>query len=139
MKTTTPEIINKLAAIRKKRGLSASTLAASVGVSRQTIYAIEAGAYVPNTAIGLRLAQALGTPIEDLFSLPEESLAPKARLKKAILLPLSDSPVTGQPVRLCKVNGKLVAAAPSPWYLPPADGAIGGKEEVEVYQPEEYF
>ena len=30
-----------------------------VGVSRQTIYAIEAATYVPNTVLGLKLAHAL--------------------------------------------------------------------------------
>ena len=42
-----------LATIRKRRGVGASELAKKVGVTRQTIYAIEAGTYVPNTEVTL--------------------------------------------------------------------------------------
>ena len=42
---------NNLAAIRKARGVGAAELAKKVGVTRQTIYAIEAGNYVPNTEV----------------------------------------------------------------------------------------
>jgi DNA-binding XRE family transcriptional regulator len=34
--------------------ISAASLAAEAGISRQTIHAIEAGLYVPNTAVSLR-------------------------------------------------------------------------------------
>ena len=67
-KTSGPEITNSLAAIRKQRGISASELATMVRISRQTIYAVEAGSYVPNTEVGLRLAHALGVSVEELFS-----------------------------------------------------------------------
>lgn len=53
-----PEIETNLGELRRKRGLSAIHLAAAIGVSRQTIYAMEAGTYVPNTAVALRLARA---------------------------------------------------------------------------------
>ncbi len=56
-----PEIENHLGTLRQKRGISAAQLARTVGVTRQTIYAMEAGSYVPNTAVALRLAQALGS------------------------------------------------------------------------------
>ena len=48
---------SRLAAIRKAREISAVDLAAQVGVTRQAIYAIEAGTYMPNTAVALRLAR----------------------------------------------------------------------------------
>ena len=66
-----PEIENHLGALRQKRGVSAAQLARTVGVTRQTIYAMEAGSYVPNTAVALRLAQALEVKVEDLFALPK--------------------------------------------------------------------
>ena len=54
--------------------MAAVDLAAQAGVTRQAIYAIEAGTYVPNTAVALRLARALETSVETLFALdPEES------------------------------------------------------------------
>ena len=65
-----PEIENHLGTLRQKRGISAAQLARTVGVTRQTIYAMEAGSYVPNTAVALRLAQALEVKVEDLFALP---------------------------------------------------------------------
>jgi len=47
-------------------------LANKVGVTRQTIYAIEAGTYLPNTEVTLRLARQLEVSVEELFSLPGE-------------------------------------------------------------------
>lgn len=63
---------NHLAVIRQKRGISVVTLAAQVGVKRQTIYAIEAGRYIPNTVVALKLAQVLEVSVEDLFSIEEK-------------------------------------------------------------------
>jgi putative molybdopterin biosynthesis protein len=61
-------------------GLSQQQLAARVGVSRQAIVAIEANQYVPNTAVALRLAQALGCRVEDLFSLGDSFPAGVVRI-----------------------------------------------------------
>src|ERR1700693_5042143 len=44
----TMEVTTRLAELRTKRGLGAAQLADKIGVSRQTVYAIEAGTYVPN-------------------------------------------------------------------------------------------
>ena len=66
------EVRNQLASLRERRGISAAALAKAAGVTRQTIYAIEAGSYVPNTAVALRLARTLETAVEDLFALPAE-------------------------------------------------------------------
>jgi len=62
---------NHLKHIRERSGISAADLARRVGVSRQTVYAIEAGTYVPNTTIALLLARELDTSVEELFALPE--------------------------------------------------------------------
>ena len=63
------QIQNQLSSIRQSRGLGAADLARRVGVSRQTIYAIEAGSFVPNTEVALKLARELEVSVEDLFSL----------------------------------------------------------------------
>jgi len=47
-------IDNNLAQVRQHRGYSAVALAKAVGVSRQTVYAIEAGSYIPNTVLSLQ-------------------------------------------------------------------------------------
>lgn len=140
------EIENHLAILRQKRGLSAAQLARAVGVTRQTIYAIEAGSYVPNTAVALRLAHALEVKIEDLFSLPqaEPSTLP---LQQVTLLPGSEPLNPGQTVQLCRVNKRLIASPPSPipWYFPISDAVIANKRaknghtEVQVFDAAEDF
>jgi DNA-binding XRE family transcriptional regulator len=73
-------VTNQLAPIRKRRGIGPSDLARKVGVSRQTIHAIETGEYVPNTEVALRLAQELEVTVDDLFSLPREFEKPPESL-----------------------------------------------------------
>ena len=51
------ETRTQLKEIREQRGVSAARLAKLAGTSRQTVYAIEAGDYVPNTALALQLAK----------------------------------------------------------------------------------
>jgi molybdate-binding protein/DNA-binding XRE family transcriptional regulator len=53
-------------------GLSQADLAARVGVSRQTLSAIESGRSVPSTVLALQLSRALDCSVEDLFRLPGE-------------------------------------------------------------------
>jgi putative molybdopterin biosynthesis protein len=125
-------IVNRLEALRDKCGLSAAALAALVGVSRQTIYAIEAGAYVPNTVTSLQLGRALGVSVEDLFSLPA-AVADRTRVEAVTPL----SAVTGLPVQLCRIDDRLVATAPSPfpWFLPPSDATMTGKTRAQIADP----
>jgi len=137
-------IETNLGKLRRRRGLSAIHLAAAAGVSRQTIYAMEAGTYVPNTAVALHLARALGTTVEELFSLPGGVPAPHLRSERAVLLPGSAAVREGQAVQLCRVEKRLMASAPSPvpWYFPAADAVVAdkpereGKARVQVFQAE---
>jgi len=43
-------------------------LAEAVGVSRQTVNALEAGNYAPSVYLALRVAAVLATTVEDLFA-----------------------------------------------------------------------
>ena len=139
-------IENYVASLRRQRGLAVSELANRAGVSRQTIYAIEAGTYVPNTVVALRLARTLETSVEELFGLPDDE-APELRTEQAILLPGSDAAQAGQPVQLCRVNQRLLASTPSPlrWYFPASDAVVstpaapGGKTGVQVFDSGEDF
>ncbi|HEV2865674.1 MAG TPA: helix-turn-helix transcriptional regulator [Allosphingosinicella sp.] len=63
---------NRLLAARTQRGLTQAALAELVGVSRKTINTVENGVFVPSTILALKLARALGEPVEALFSLPSE-------------------------------------------------------------------
>jgi putative molybdopterin biosynthesis protein len=141
-----PEIDTNLGQLRQKRGYSAIQLAQITGVSRQTIYAIEAGTYVPNTAVALRLARALNTKVEDLFALPDEGPPPELPSEQAILLPGGDPLQPGQPVQLCKVDAHLIASPPMPeqWYFPASDAVVtnksgAGKAMVQVFHAGEEF
>jgi len=119
------KIQNHLAHLRQRHGLSAKRLAELVGVQRQTIYAIEAGTYVPNTLIALRLAHVLQAKVEDLFSLSESSpmVSPTQEID---LLPVGDKLQPGQPLQLCRVQKRVVGvpAVPLPAYLPAADAVL---------------
>src|SRR5579863_8129662 len=112
----------ELPAIRKRRGISAARLAALAKVSRQTIYAIEAGDYVPNTALALQLGKILEVKVEDLFCLEGEAPAPSPPLT-VDLIP-NGAARKGQPVQLCRVGNRTigVSALPLPAMLPLADG-----------------
>jgi molybdate-binding protein/DNA-binding XRE family transcriptional regulator len=115
---------NQLALVRKRRGVAASELARRAGVSRQTIYAIEAGAYIPNTEVTLRLARALESSVEELFSLPKEAAVGCAPLSAELLS--STRPQKGQAVRIARMGSRWVGVPVSalPYYLPEADGVI---------------
>ena len=89
-------IENRLAETRKKRGVGAAHLAGRVGVSRQTIYAIEAGTYVPNTEVALNLARELEVTVEELFSLQERPGESPECVDADLLSALA--PAKGQPV-----------------------------------------
>lgn len=64
---------NRLRVARAEHDLSQESLAARVGVTRQTISYIEGGQYAPSTKLALLLARELGKRVDELFYLePEE-------------------------------------------------------------------
>ena len=150
MKPAEAAIENNLAKRRQARGISAAHLARLADVTRQTIYAIEAGSYVPNTAVALKLARALETGVEDLFSLAQDPPEPEVRTMQAQLLSGAEQPQPGQPLQLCRVENRMMASAPSPvpWYLPASDAVLvskpgrtgkSAKATVQVFHPEDEF
>lgn len=62
---------NKVRQARTQLGLTQSELGVKVSVTRQTVAFIEKGEFAPSVALALRLAQALKTPINELFWLEE--------------------------------------------------------------------
>jgi putative transcriptional regulator len=62
---------NKLKGLRAKRDWSQADLAEKLGVSRQTVNAIETGKYDPSLPLAFRIAKLFGKKIEEIFS-PEE-------------------------------------------------------------------
>ena len=62
---------NRLHDLRAERGLTQAALAERVGVSRKTVNTVENGVFIPSTLLALRLARALGCPVEAIFSLED--------------------------------------------------------------------
>jgi len=124
---------SKVAEIRTSRGIAAADIAKRVGVTRQTIYAIEAGNYVPNTEVALRLARELEVPVEELFTLAQPALAGTASLPAEYLSPSKAN--KGQAVCLAQVGAKWVSVpvSASPYFLPEADGVVTDRNRVAVF------
>ncbi len=58
---------NVVRTLREARGLSQGQLAQELGVSRQTVNAIETGRYLPSLPLAFALARFFGLPIEEVF------------------------------------------------------------------------
>jgi putative transcriptional regulator len=52
--------------------MTQAELADRVGVTRQTIIAIEQGRYSPSLEVAFRIAHALNTPLDEVFAYPQE-------------------------------------------------------------------
>ncbi|HGY10560.1 MAG TPA: transcriptional regulator [Oceanithermus profundus] len=63
---------NRLPVLRAERGWSQAALAERLGVSRQTVNAIEKGRYDPSLPLAFKIAEVFGLAIEDIFE-PEPS------------------------------------------------------------------
>ena len=70
---------NALNKTRLSQGVSAVEMANFAGIARQTVYAIEAGKYVPNIVVALKIAAMLGTTVEKLFWLDPIPAKPARR------------------------------------------------------------
>ena len=64
---------NKLPTLRKNQGLSQNDLAVLLGVSRQTINAIEKGRYDPSLSLAFKLSRQIKLTIEEIFPQDENS------------------------------------------------------------------
>jgi putative transcriptional regulator len=62
-------MINKLKVERAIKNITQEELAKEIGVSRQTINAIELGKYVPSTVLSLKIARFFGRKMEEIFEL----------------------------------------------------------------------
>jgi putative transcriptional regulator len=56
---------------RARLDMTQEALASALGVSRQTVHAIERDKAEPSVALALRLAQVLGVPVDQLFWLED--------------------------------------------------------------------
>jgi putative transcriptional regulator len=58
---------NRVRELREGRGLSQADFGEKIGVSRQTVYAIEVGKYDPSLPLAFQIAKQFGRRIEDIF------------------------------------------------------------------------
>lgn len=60
---------NTVQEFRGKNKITQEELGESVGVTRQTIIAIEKGNYIPSVLLALRIAKYFNLPVEKLFTI----------------------------------------------------------------------
>ncbi len=60
-------MINKLKVLRAEHDLTQAGLASELGVSRQTINAIEKGKFDPSLSLAFKISRRFGLPIESIF------------------------------------------------------------------------
>ena len=68
----TDSVTNTVYALRSAKNLTQEDLAGKVGVSRQTIIAIEKGNYVPSVLLALKIAKVFKVPVGDIFKVSHE-------------------------------------------------------------------
>jgi len=68
-----PPITNRVRELREQNGgMSQSALAKEIGVTRQTVIAIEQGKYSPSLESAFRIARLFGVGLEDVFGWKED-------------------------------------------------------------------
>ena len=96
------ELVNRVRETRLSRGLSQRQLAERAGITRQAVNAVELSRYTPNAAVALRLARAMDSRVEDLFSLPISR-------RDDPVLTSGESMEVGDRVALARIGDVLVA------------------------------
>lgn len=66
------KVTNSIRALRFARDeMTQAQLADSIGVTRQTIIAIEQGRYSPSLEVAFQIVRALNVPLDDVFQYPD--------------------------------------------------------------------
>ncbi|MEV4537223.1 helix-turn-helix transcriptional regulator [Asanoa sp. NPDC049518] len=67
------QVTNRIRALRFEHDeMTQADLADRIGVTRQTLIAIEQGRYSPSLEMAFRIARAFKVPLDDVFQYPEE-------------------------------------------------------------------
>ena len=70
---------NRLRVLRAERSWSQSELASRLGVSRQTVNAVENGKYAPSLPLAFKISRVFGHPIERIFTPEFDAWSPAER------------------------------------------------------------
>lgn len=65
-------VTNTIRAIREEAGMTQADLARRIGVTRQTLIAIEQGRYSPTLELAFQISRVFGVGLDDVFHYPEE-------------------------------------------------------------------
>lgn len=66
-------VTNRIRALRFEHGeLTQAQLADAIGVTRQTVIAIEQGRYSPSLEMAFQIARVFGVGLDDVFQYPED-------------------------------------------------------------------
>jgi putative transcriptional regulator len=72
--TKPTRVTNRIRSLRFAAGeMTQAELADRLGVTRQTIIAVEQGRYSPSLEMAFRIAQVFGVPLEDVFEYPKQA------------------------------------------------------------------
>ncbi len=67
------KVTNSIRALRFAHGeMKQADLAAAIGVTRQTLIAVEQGKYSPSLEVAFKIARVFGVSLEEVFQYPEE-------------------------------------------------------------------
>lgn len=66
------KVTNSIRAVREAAGMTQAELARQIGVTRQTLIAIEQGRYSPTLELAFQIARAFDVGLDDLFAYPED-------------------------------------------------------------------
>ncbi len=73
-------VTNDIRALRFAHGeMTQAELAERVGMTRQTIIAIEQGRYSPSLEVAFQIARVFGVPLDEVFQYPDADAAPQER------------------------------------------------------------
>ena len=68
------KVTNSIRALRFAHGeMTQADLAERIGVTRQTVIAIEQGKYSPSLEVAFQIAHVFGVPLDDVFQYPQDS------------------------------------------------------------------
>jgi len=74
-----PPISNRVRELRERHGqMSQAALGEAIGVTRQTIIAIEQGRYSPSLESAFRISRLFGVGLEDVFGWQDDTDAPES-------------------------------------------------------------
>jgi putative transcriptional regulator len=69
------QVTNRIAELRSDARLSQGELGDRVGVTRQTVNAIEGGKYSPSLEVAFKIARVFRVPLEAVFQYPDDGTA----------------------------------------------------------------